>query len=460
MPTEPITLGSRRELFIGGFLIDRLDGTRQRLHQPERRGYVLEVQPPNENACTACYNLVDDGDGGLFLYYRGFYPIGEAYADHHERQTCNVALSYDGVHFHRPRLGLFPEAVGGEGGIAPNTVWHGYEAHNFCVCLDRNPKADPEARFKAVGGGAKNRLYGFRSADGIHWERLQADPLAVEGAFDSVNVPLWDAHAGCYRLFSRFFYEQDGKRIRAIQSCTSDDFVHWTKPEPHHYDDGVPLEQFYTNATVPCPGAEHILLSFPMRFLPERTLDTEGMDYPQDGLSDAVFMSSRDGVHWDRTFRQAWLRPGREQRNWTHRNQTTAVGIIDTGEGEWSMYMAEHYGWNDNRLRRVTVRPWGFASVCADVVGEALTKPFTFEGDRLLLNYATSAAGSVRIEVQEADGSPIPGFTLDAAQPLYGDQIEDAARWQDGADVSGLQGRVVRLRLALEDADLFSLRFA
>jgi hypothetical protein len=124
------------------------------------------------------------------------------------------------------------------------------------------------------------------------------------------------------------------------------------------------------------------------------------------------------------------------------------------------MYMAEHYGWNDNRLRRVTVRPWGFASVCADVVGEALTKPFTFEGDRLLLNYATSAAGSVRIEVQEADGSPIPGFTLDAAQPLYGDQIEDAARWQDGADVSGLQGRVVRLRLALEDADLFSLRFA
>ena len=46
-------------------------------------------------------------------------------------------------------------------------------------------------------------------------------------------------------------------------------------------------------------------------------------------VGDSVFMSSRDGVQWDRRFRQAWLRPGRDPRNWTHRNQTTAVGIIE-----------------------------------------------------------------------------------------------------------------------------------
>ena len=460
MTTETTDLGRRRELFVDGFFLDRLDGARQRLHEPERRGYVLEVRPPHENACTGCYNLIDDGDGGLLLYYRGFYPIGADYADHHQRQTCNVALSYDGVHFHRPTLGLFQQDPDGNPGVAPNTIWQGYEAHNLCVFLDRNPKADPAARFKAVGGGAKNRLFALGSADGLNWERLQDEPLDVEGAFDSVNVPLWDPHVGCYRLFCRYFFQSDGIRVRAIQSCTSDDFVHWTKPEPHRYDDGVPREQFYTNATIPCPGAEHILLSFPMRFLPERTLDTEDMDYPQEGLSDAVFMSSRDGLHWDRTFRHAWLRPGREQRNWTHRSQTPAVGIIDTGEGEWSMYIAEHYGWNDNRLRRVTVRPWGFASLFAEQHGEALTKPFTFNGGRLLLNYATSAAGSLRVEVQQGDGTPIPGFTLDKSQIMFGDQIENAARWQDGTDVSSLQGRVVRLRIVLKDADLFSIRFA
>lgn len=460
MSTETIALGSRREMFVDGYLLDRLEGARQQLHQPERRGYVLEVQPPNENACTACYNVVDDTDGGLFLYYRGFYPIGERAADHNERQTCNVARGYDGVHFHRPLLDLFPQQEDGRPGVAPNTVWRGYEGHNFCVFIDRNPKADPAQRFKAVGGGSKNRLFGFSSPDGIRWDRLQQAPLDIEGAFDSVNVPLWDDHASCYRLFSRYFVEIDGIRVRAIQSCTSDDFIHWSKPVPHQYDAGVPMEQFYTNATQSCPGAEHILLSFPMRFMPDRTLDTEGMDYPQEGLSDAVFMSSRDGVHWDRTFRHAWLRPGREQRNWTHRNQTPAIGIIDIGDGEWSMYISEHYGWNDNRLRRVTLRPWGFASLHAEVHGEALTKPFNFEGSQLLVNYATSAAGSIRIELQDGDGMPVPEFGLEDSQVIFGDQIESAAAWTRGTDVSSLQGHALRMRVVVEDADLFSFRFA
>lgn len=454
-----LTLGTRRELFVDGLLIDRLDGARQRLQTPELRGYVLEVQPPHENACTACYNILDDHDGGLFLYYRGYYPIGVDYADHHEQQTCNVARSYDGVHFHRPNLGLFDGTSADVPGVAPNTIWQGYSAHNFCAFIDQNPAIDPARRFKAVGGGGKNRLFGFHSEDGLHWEQVQTDPLQIEGAFDSVNVPLWDRHAGCYRLFSRYFEVVDGQRVRAIQSCTSEDFIHWTTPVPHQYDDGVPLEQFYTNATVACPGAEHVLLSFPMRFLPDRTLDTQGMDYPGDGLSDAVFMSSRDGVHWDRRFRQAWMRPGRDPRNWTHRNQTTAVGIVDTGGDEWSMYVCEHYGWNDNRLRRVNVRPWGFASLNADVRGEAVSPPLTFEGTQLFLNYATSAAGSVRIEIQDPDGQPLPGFSLEEAQHQFGDVIDEAARWTGGADLSALTGKTVRLRFVLEDADLFSLRF-
>lgn len=44
MTTETIDLGRRRELFVDGFFLDRLDGARQRLHEPERRDYVLEVR--------------------------------------------------------------------------------------------------------------------------------------------------------------------------------------------------------------------------------------------------------------------------------------------------------------------------------------------------------------------------------------------------------------------------------
>jgi hypothetical protein len=272
---------------------------------------------------------------------------------------------------------------------------------------------------------------------------------------------MWDPHACCYRLFSRYFSRGGFKGVRAIQSCTSDDFIHWTEPKPHVYDQDVPREHFYTNATVPCPGAEQILLSFPMRFLPERTRKTEGMEYPSDGLSDAIFMSSRDSVHWDRTFMEGWVRPGLDQKNWTHRSITPAVGIFETAEDEWSMYISENYGWPTNRVRRVTVRPFGFASLSAGFRGgEMVTKPLTFTGRTLRLNFATSAAGSVAIEIQEEDGTPIQGFALTEMSPMFGDELDAAVSWNGGSDLSKFAGRSLRFRFKLKDADIFALRIS
>ena len=69
------------------------------------------------------------------------------------------------------------------------------------------------------------------------------------------------------------------------------------------------------------------------------------------------------------------------------------------------MYLSENYGWSTNRLRRVVVRPHGFASVRAGYRGgELLTRPLLLEGAALRLNYATSAAGSLRVEVQDESG--------------------------------------------------------
>ena len=451
--TAPIALGSRRELFVDHFLIEHLNEAALHLHPPIRREVVYQVSQPWDNACTGCYNLTQDGDRSL-LYYRGFYPIGADYADGAASQTTNLAVSTDGIHFTQPELGL----VEFNGTRKNNVLIQGHESHNFCVFLDANPAADPAQRFKAVGGTGQSNLHGFASPDGLHWTPVKEGPLDVTGAFDSVNVALWDAHIGRYRLFSRYF-DTSGARVRAIQSCTSEDFIHWTQPQPHQYADDVPLEHFYTNATTPCPGAEHILLSFPMRFLPERQLDIAAMDYPGSGLSDAVFMSSRDGVHWDRPFMEAWVRPGMDQRNWSHRSCTPAPGLVQTADDEWSMYLSENYGWSTNRLRRVVVRPHGFASVRAGYRGgELLTRPLLLEGAALRLNYATSAAGSLRVELQDESGQPLSGYALEEMDPIYGDQLDAPVAWKTGGDLSGLKGRPVRLRVVLQDADLFAVR--
>ncbi len=77
----------------------------------------------------------------------------------------------------------------------------------------------------------------------------------------------------------------------------------------------------------------------------------------------------------------------------------------------------------------------------------------------LLLNYSTSAAGSIRCEIQDDTGKAIPGFSLKESDEMFGDSLERAMTWGRSGDLKTLVGKPIRLRFELKDADLFSLRF-
>jgi hypothetical protein len=129
---------------------------------------------------------------------------------------------------------------------------------------------------------------------------------------------------------------------------------------------------------------------------------------------------------------------------------------------ELSLYATESY-WTgtSSALRRYTIRPDGFVSVNAPRRGgDMTTKPLAFEGSRLLLNVSTSAAGSLRVEIQDPDGTPRPGFSLADCDELFGDALDREATWKGSADVGSLAGKPVRLRFVLHDADLYALRFS
>ena len=117
-------------------------------------------------------------------------------------------------------------------------------------------------------------------------------------------------------------------------------------------------------------------------------------------------------------------------------------------------------------LERMTVRMDGFASLRADYKGgEMVTKPFIFEGTDLILNFSTSAAGSIRIEVQDLHGHPVPGFALEDSPLIFGDEVEHTVSWDRGHPkairdtLNRIVGKPVRLRIVMRDADLYSLRF-
>jgi hypothetical protein len=72
---------------------------------------------------------------------------------------------------------------------------------------------------------------------------------------------------------------------------------------------------------------------------------------------------------------------------------------------------------------------------------------------------SSSAAGGVLVEIQDAAGQPIPGFTLAECRELNTDDLARVVSWKNGSDVSSLAGQPIRLRFRLKDADLFALQF-
>lgn len=448
---EPADIAGHLEPLVDDWLIDYSTNVQLRLHEPIKQEVVITTDKSWEAPTSTYFAVFQDGDL-VRLYYRGFRVSADAPDEEPEQLTC-YAESKDGIHFERPHLGLYEF----QGSKENNIVYSGVEAHNFTPFLDTNPNAKPSERYKAVGGlAASGGLSLFISPDGLSWRKLQQAPIRGMGKLDSQNVVFWDNEIGAYRCFGRYVvYGGPDIETRAIWSMTSPDLVNWSEPQPHQYDSGVPLEQFYTNATAAIPNAPHILLSFPMRFVETRKRVSE---HPSRGVSDAVFMSSRDGVNWDRRFREAWIRPGRDRHNWTDRSSMTARGIIQTQPDEYSLYVTENFKWPENRLRRYSIRRDGFASIFAGVEkGEWITRPLTFDGENLVLNYSTSATGSIQVEVQDETGQPIPGYELADMEPMYGDETDAIVCWKERPDLSAIQNRVVRFRFVMQSADLFSL---
>ncbi|MFA5859147.1 MAG: hypothetical protein WC955_08770 [Elusimicrobiota bacterium] len=474
MDNNVIELGNRLELFIDNFIVENHNGTALKLHTPVVKEKVVEFNSPWDGPHSTYVTIFEDKPAGVYrMYYRGG-PLdikaleGTTYAKFYQgvpdRQrsievTC-YAESKDGIHWVKPNLGLFEF----EGSKNNNIVYMGQPSTNFVPFIDTNPVVKDGQRYKAVAGG--RGLYAYCSSDGLNWERIWPEPVVLLrleklgfipdkkcGGFDSQNVAFYDSTRGCYVCYYRV--NIDG--FRYIVRSMSSDFLNWSDPVMLDYGD-TEKEQFYTNAITPYPRAPHILLAFPKRFHSTRKYVTE---HKVVGVSDGVFMSSRDGVRFDRGFMEAFFRPGRDRSNWTDRNNMAAFGVLQLQPDEVSVFYTQHYRHATNCLVRTTVRADGFVSVNAPHAGgELVTKPLKFTGDKLVINYATSAVGYIKIELQDENGNAIPNYTLDDATELYGDDIECVYTWKSGSSVAVLAGKPVRLRIVMKDADLYSIRLS
>lgn len=492
--TASIDIGSRRELFVDDYLIQETKGEVElQLHHPTPQEIVLSHDESWEGTGSGYHSVFNDGD--LYrMYYKAWHidvSGGTLDTDRHPLYCC-YAESDDGIHWRKPELGLNDFEGSTENNIAIVSERVGelnVDAGHPAVFIDDNPNATDDARYKAVLRSREpNGLIIYKSHDGLNWSPLYDHPiLRLKGAFDSQNLAFWDSELGRYRGYWRTFSggtitdtEWKPEGVRAIRTGQSDDLEHWDSIADLNYEDS-PDEHLYTNGVQPYHRAPHILIGLPTRYierenlgpmhqLPDlanrnaRAVARERYGY---AITEGLFMSSRDGTQFKR-WNEAFLRPGPERTGtWHYGAHYLAWGVVENqsslpgAPNELSFYATENcWHGQGSDLRRYTLRLDGFVSASAGWNGGSLlTKAITFQGDELELNFATSAAGHVRIEIQDVKGNPIPGFSLDDCPHYFGDSVSKTISWNDDPKLASLMGKAVQVLFELKDADLFSFRF-
>ena len=443
VPPSVRDIGSRRELFVDDYLIEKIKGAELKMHRPVPQDVAIVCDAPWEGNTSAYYTLFADGDR-FRMYYRGAHFDVSTKTAAHPEFTC-YAESRDGIAWEKPKLGLFEF----NGSKENNIVWAGDDTHNFTPFKDANPECAADARYKALGGGSLRSggkgLRAYKSPDGIHWSLMREEAVITNGDFDSQNLAFWHPEQKRYLDFHR----KGRAGVRNIMTASSTDFLNWTEPVFLEYGDASE-EHLYTNAIQPYLRAGHLFLGFPTRFQPKHE------------QVEPILMTSRDGRNFKR-----WTEPlipisAPKDRDGNRSNYMTWGLLQLPGQNrELSVYATEaYYAGPGSRVRRFTFRTDGFVSLHAGAeTAEMVSRALRFAGRELVINYAARAGGNLRVEIQDATGRPLPGFALADCRGLAGDSIEQAVTWTKGGDVSSLAGQTVRLRFEMQDADLYAMQF-
>jgi hypothetical protein len=305
----------------------------------------------------------------------------------------------------------------------------------------------------------------------------------AEGTFDTLNTCSYDEKAGKYVLFYRGWHNipENGDRIlgtRDIKRAESVDFIHWSGFEQLQFtdDEDYPL---YTNNVMRYYRNPNIFIGFPTRYI-ERKVWTNNYEelpnrdwrwnkiqtaHPREGLAltDNLFMCSRDGKLWTRC-NEAFFTPGMEGKtNWVYGDCYPSYMMIETraedgNNAEISMFIPQSNREDGDKgeaekLYRYTLRRDGFAYYRANAkTSKVVTKPFVFKGNKMRINFATSAYGNVYITMRDANGNEAKTCEL------FGDSDCRNVVFEN-ANIADFSGKEVTLTFEMKDAKLYAFEF-
>ena len=441
--SDILAIGKQKQLLVDDYVIAEKSGVTRELGQATK---LNNGKPVFEGHF---YGTVLYDQGKFKLWYRG-NPYG-------------YAESTAGLNFrHVSKLvGLDP-------------------AHQNTTSIYIDPhETDPAHRYKACYSYLRPHAATLAySADGIHWKPYNNGQPVTNRAADTYNQILWDEEAGVYRLFTRTDFQRPPDRLEVrgardmINPDVKADPTNWKTVREWKFGKGVTDEvyrrQIYSLTDWIHEGVHFGLMSV-YEFIPRPGA-------PYDSVSDLVKRHDHDIVNfyigttrgnamWDLSWGYAEkpMIPRGPDRSFDKDMIFPASQIVTRNDTHWiyySGYRARHgiadrgkYG-----IGVATIKRDRFIALQAkgNLPGNLTTKPFQLEGTSLQVN-VNADCGRIRVEVLDRDSNPIPGFSGPSATWYEStDQLRLKPRWQ--SDLASLKGKVVRLRLTLQNARLFAFQ--
>ena len=446
-PPAVIPIDTGRQLFVDDFLI--AENTLTRIYHTATKyegNPVFTPTTPIELAASTsgergqkavCYL----GHGGVFFdpserLFKMWYTAGW-------RGPLAYATSTDAVHWERPLVGLTNNVVlpvsraGGD-----NCLW--FDA------LTTN--AAERIKFMADRGGRGHSLRVSPNS------RTWSDDLTAGRAGDYCsfffnpfrNVWVYSVKRSnptgrCRDYAESPFFLTEGAFNNSVYWCGADS-LDAQDPEAKC------APQLYSLSAV---AYESLMLGiFQIHLGPPNEVCDKGK-FPK--ITELKLGFSRDGFHWLRPDRRAFIPATRKEGAWdrAYLHSTAGVCLIDgdrllfpycaysgiAPDGTRGMYTGASVG-------LATLRRDGFASQDADAKGGTLTtRPVTFSGKYLFVNVACTQ-GELRVEILDATSSQV-------LRPPFTAGIIDSTRLLLGG-VSACAGKPVRFRFHLTSGSLYA----
>ena len=447
-PPEVIRVDVGRQLFVDDFLIEETDLSRT-FHRPQyhEANPVLTFDRPWESAGR----------------WRIAAPFSDGVWWDHQRQrfvmwylsgdldlTC-FAESADGIHWTKPDLDIEP---------GTNIVMRG-RRDSSTIWLDVN-EPDAQRRFKMIRWLPTRTLELRHSPDGIHWSDVQAQgPWAGDRTTFHYNPfrSVWVASLRMRHAPRRRAYHEH-EDLPQLLASVHDQHVPWLgadrldRKHPQYPDQ---VTQMYAHDAI---AYESLMLGFFSIYMgPENrvcaSLGIQKHNEVQIGFS-------RDGFHWDRPDREAFLGVDQTDGAWNWGNvQSVGGGSLVVGDKLYFYVSGRALNdefWDSHVSTGLAIlRRDGFASMNTQGRGGSLTtRPIRFDDGRYLFVNIDAPEGTLRVEILDESGQPIEPFTFENCDVVTADSTRAQITWGEHADLSVLQRTPVRLRFETTNGELYA----